>query len=210
MAVPINLKPDKYKIIVEERRKNKRKKSEKLFIKVKSGGFSVAYIDFPEDKKDKIGSPLNEREKKLIRAALKTETPVKMWEGNFVKPLNKRITGVFGSIRKMGDKVLWQHRGVDFSAKVGTPVTAPEKGKVILTGEDFNLHGKTVMLDHGLGVISIYIHLHTIDVKEGDIVKQGQVIGTVGNTGLTTAPNLHWGVYIHSNVVNPLWWLERQ
>lgn len=85
---------------------------------------------------------------------------------------------------------------------------ATNRGRVLLARDDFNLHGKTVLLDHGQGVMSIYLHLSLINVDEGMEVEKGDVIGLVGSTGLATGPHLHFGIYVHGVPVNPIPWIE--
>ena len=88
------------------------------------------------------------------------------------------------------------------------PVRAAAGGRVVLAKE-LVIHGKTIVLDHGQGVISLYIHLSRMDVEKGDRVSKGEEIGAVGQTGLATGPNLHWAVYIHGTPVDPVPWTER-
>ena len=84
----------------------------------------------------------------------------------------------------------------------GTPVICPADGKVILTG-DFFFSGNSVYIDHGLGLIGMFFHLSRIDVAEGDMVEQGQVLGTVGSTGRASGPHLHWGIRYRGSRINP-------
>jgi murein DD-endopeptidase MepM/ murein hydrolase activator NlpD len=103
----------------------------------------------------------------------------------------------------------YYHRGVDYAAGTGSPVFAPAAGYVRLVGtvaQGFQLHGNTVGIDHGQGVVSIFIHLSRINVKEGDFVQPGQVIGAVGSTGVATGPHLHWGLYVNNEAIDPVPW----
>jgi murein DD-endopeptidase MepM/ murein hydrolase activator NlpD len=94
------------------------------------------------------------------------------------------------------------HSGLDFAVPTGTPVAAPADGKVILTG-DYFFNGNTVFLDHGQGLISMYCHLSVIDVKTGDTLARGQVLGKVGATGRVTGAHLHWNVSLNDARVDP-------
>ncbi|QQE65668.1 peptidase [Leptolyngbya sp. BL0902] len=141
-------------------------------------------------------------------------TPERFWNGAMVRPNPGRVTTVYG-VRRYYNGVFAQdyyHRGVDYAAPTGSPVVSPAAGRIALVGrvsEGFELHGNTVGIDHGQGVLSIMIHLHRIDVNEGDFVQAGQGIGTVGSTGISTGPHLHWGLYVNGISVDPVPWRER-
>lgn len=138
-------------------------------------------------------------------------TPQKFWNGAFQRPSDGRISSVYG-VRRYYNGVFaenYYHRGVDYAAPTGTPVVAPASGRVALIGresEGFRLHGNTIGIDHGQGVSSIFIHLSRIDVQEGDFVQTGQRIGAIGATGSATGPNLHWGLNVHGQSVDPVPW----
>lgn len=117
----------------------------------------------------------------------------------FIWPVTGRISGIFGSQRVLNGEPRSPHKGVDIAAPTGTPIVAPAPGVVRLTHDDMFYSGGTVILDHGLGLNSIYIHLHEISVKPGQRLERGEVLGTVGSTGRSTGPHLHWGVS-HSGV----------
>jgi murein DD-endopeptidase MepM/ murein hydrolase activator NlpD len=141
-------------------------------------------------------------------------TPEQFWNGAMVRPNPGQVSTVYG-VRRYYNGVFAQdyyHRGVDYAAPTGSPVVAPAAGRIGLVGrvaEGFELHGNTIGIDHGQGVLSIMIHLSRIDVNEGDFVQVGQVIGAVGSTGASTGPHLHWGLYVHGIAVDPVPWRER-
>lgn len=138
-------------------------------------------------------------------------TPEKLWNGAFVRPNSGEITTVYG-VRRYYNGVFandYYHKGVDYGGGVGSPAMAPAAGKVLLVGrvaDGFRLHGNTIGIDHGQGVASIFLHLSRIDVREGDVVRAGQVVGAVGGTGAVTGPHLHWGLYVHGEAVDPVPW----
>jgi len=138
-------------------------------------------------------------------------TPEKFWDGKLLRPNSGEITTIYG-VRRYYNGVFAQdyyHRGVDYAGAYGSPVVAPAAGRVSLVGREsqgFKIHGNVVGIDHGQGVASILMHLARIDVKEGDVVKAGQVIGTLGSTGASTGPHLHWGLYVHGQSVDPVPW----
>lgn len=123
------------------------------------------------------------------RTTLKT-----FFDTGFMWPVEGPISGVFGSQRILNGEPRSPHNGVDVAAPRGTPVKTMGDGIVALVNQDMFFTGKTVMIDHGLGLTSVYIHMDKITVKEGDFVTKGMQIGTVGATGRVTGPHLHWGV----------------
>ncbi|HEY2346894.1 MAG TPA: M23 family metallopeptidase [Xanthomonadaceae bacterium] len=116
------------------------------------------------------------------------------FDTTFVWPVKGRISGVFGSQRIYNGTPGSAHSGVDIAAAKGTPIHAPAGGIVIFANPDLYLTGGTVLVDHGHGVSSNFLHMSRIDVKVGDRVEQGQVIGLVGATGRATGPHMHWGM----------------
>lgn len=117
-----------------------------------------------------------------------------LYSNDFIWPVSGRISGVYGSQRILNGEPRRPHYGVDIAAPVGTPIRAPAAGVVAFTHPGMYFNGATVLLDHGHGLTSTYIHLSEIQVAAGNWVDQGQVIGAVGASGRATGPHLHWGV----------------
>lgn len=134
-----------------------------------------------------------EEEQKLKKEAFAYVTPYRLWSGNFEAPVDSRTTGEFGTRRTFNHKVQSIHQGLDFRAEIGTPVGAMNGGVVILAREMF-YEGGFVVIDHGQGLATLYMHLSEINVREGDRVEKRQIIGLSGGTGRATAPHLHVGV----------------
>lgn len=126
-----------------------------------------------------------------VRATL---TPETRFLSGFRWPVTGRLSGVFGSQRILNGKPKSPHNGVDVAAPQGTTIVAPAAGVVALAHPDMFYTGKTVMIDHGLGLTSVYAHMDSITVVAGQVVDQGQPIGTVGQTGRATGAHLHWGL----------------
>ena len=122
----------------------------------------------------------------------------------FVIPVKGRISGVFGSQRILNGEPRNPHSGVDIAAPIGTAVHNPADGIARLVVKDTFLMGNVLMIDHGLGVSSIFIHLDSVAVAEGDLVPQGEIVARVGQTGRATGPHLHWGVSVGGTPVDPL------
>ncbi|WP_031423027.1 M23 family metallopeptidase [Xanthomonas euvesicatoria] len=127
----------------------------------------------------------------------------------FIWPVQGRISGRFGNARVYNGQPGAGHSGMDIAVPTGTPVKAPAAGVVTFAAPDLYLTGGTVLLDHGFGVSSNFLHLSRIDVKVGDRVEQGQVIAAVGATGRATGPHLHWGMNWFDIRIDPLLVLER-
>ncbi len=128
----------------------------------------------------------------------------------FIWPLTGRISGRFGNQRIYNGAPGSPHSGMDIAAPSGTPVLAPAAGVVTLVAPDFYLTGGTLLLDHGHGISSNFLHLSRIDVRVGDRVEQGQPIARVGATGRATGPHLHWGMSWFDVRMDPLLVLERR
>ncbi|CAB1079633.1 hypothetical protein JY97_16085 [Alkalispirochaeta odontotermitis] len=123
--------------------------------------------------------------------------------GGFIAPVKGTVTGVYGSQRILNGQPRSPHSGVDIAAARGTAVVSPADGIVRLAAEDMYLMGNTLMVDHGLGLVSIFIHLDSIGAREGERVAQGEIVARVGKTGRATGPHLHWGISVGSTSIDP-------
>lgn len=148
------------------------------------------------------------REDALLAEAYALQTPEKLWEGRWRVPTEGAITSQFGERRSFNDgPVGGNHGGTDFGAAEGTPVTATNSGRVVLARQ-LAIRGNTVIIDHGGGVLSGYAHLSAFAVAEGQLVEKGQRIASMGNSGLSTAPHLHWEISVHGVLVDPMRWVD--
>ena len=127
----------------------------------------------------------------------------------FLRPVEGRISGRFGRARVYNGKAGAPHSGMDIAAPAGTPVRAPAAGIVTFADPDLYLTGGTLLIDHGHGISSNFLHLSRIDVQVGDRVEQGQAIAAVGSTGRSTGPHLHWGMSWFDVRIDPQLVLER-
>ncbi|MEE2694973.1 MAG: M23 family metallopeptidase [Pseudomonadota bacterium] len=139
-----------------------------------------------------------------IQESKKVGLKKRIFTKKFVLPSKGRLSGVYGSQRILNSKPRRPHAGIDIAAKEGTPILAPSSGIIKLTERNMFFTGNTVILDHGVGLISIFAHLNKINVNEGDQIEQGENIGTIGMTGRATGPHLHWGVYLRDVSVDPM------
>jgi murein DD-endopeptidase MepM/ murein hydrolase activator NlpD len=127
----------------------------------------------------------------------------RIWGGEIARPRPGRITSGYGSGREFNGRVQSRHMGTDFAGAVGAPIMAPARGVVALV-DTFHLGGNVVYIDHGAGLVSGYLHLSHADVRAGEMVEAGQVIGAVGATGRVTGPHLHWLVRYGTITVDPM------
>ncbi len=166
--------------------------------------FAVEHLKLPRDKVDldEKGLARWKAEQEQVRKALAEDSRLRLWKANFIEPVHGKKTGIFGSVRIMNGQPRNPHNGEDIGAPLGTDVVASNDGVVRLTVEHI-FSGRGIFLDHGLGLYSMYFHLSEILVKDGDLVKAGQLIGKVGATGRATGPHLHWGVKVNGARVNP-------
>jgi murein DD-endopeptidase MepM/ murein hydrolase activator NlpD len=146
-----------------------------------------------------------EQDKQTKEDAFKTLSPGREWKGSFAAPVNAAISDVFGVERVFNGSVQSTHQGLDFRVPSGTPVSAVNSGRIILARPLF-FEGNCVVIDHGQGLLTLYLHLSKFSVKEGDDVDKGQPIGLSGGTGRATGPHLHlavrWqGVYLNPQVL---------
>ncbi|WP_422921366.1 M23 family metallopeptidase [Sphingomonas donggukensis] len=140
-----------------------------------------------------------------INGARAQDNAVDGWRQRFVWPATGRISGLFGAQRIYKGEPGAYHSGVDVAKPAGAPIVAPADGVVILAADHpFTLEGNLLMLDHGMGLNSAFLHLSRIAVRPGQRVRQGDVIGYVGSTGRATGPHLHWGMKWRGARLDPL------
>jgi len=151
------------------------------------------------------------REPELVRiaAARAVNASAGGWQQDFIWPLTGRISGRFGSQRVYRGEPASYHSGLDIATGgSGNPFVAPAAGVVVLAAESpFTLEGNLLIIDHGQGLNSAFLHLSRIDVREGQRVEQGQVLGAIGATGRVTGPHLHWSIKWHDTRLDPLLFL---
>ena len=167
--------------------------------------FSVQRLTLPTGMVDL--DPETERraiaEGERLQALYRTITPERLWRGAFTRPLGGIEPGTgFGARRIINGQPKMPHSGADYAAPAGTSVVAVNSGKVALVA-DFFFPGRLVAIDHGLGVYTLYFHLESTAVTQGESVERGQTLGTVGATGRATGPHLHFGAHVGGARVDP-------
>jgi murein DD-endopeptidase MepM/ murein hydrolase activator NlpD len=144
-----------------------------------------------------------EREAELLKGVYAASATERLWRPPFLPPVPHRANSRFGARSIFNGEPRSQHAGTDFLSPAGTPVRAPNAGRVVVA-RPLYFSGNTVIVDHGAGVFSMLAHLSRIDVKEGTAVKPGVIVGLVGATGRVTGAHLHWGFRVGGARVDPL------
>jgi murein DD-endopeptidase MepM/ murein hydrolase activator NlpD len=142
------------------------------------------------------------QEKALKQELFSRVEPEREWAGKFLAPVEAQTSDVFGTRRTFNGKVRSVHQGLDYAVPQGTPVSALNRGTVLLARPLF-FEGNCVVLDHGQGLLTLYLHLSELKVKEGDQVERRQEIGLSGGTGRATGPHLHVAVRWQGVYLNP-------
>lgn len=176
---------------------------------VQSGGYGIQYIDIPEELAPLLAPEIRAGEDAFLEGLYTQFTDTAYWDGSFTIPITGTIVSApYGDSRSynQGPEEIF-HTGIDFVGPIGTPIYAPAAGKVVYS-DTLQLRGNTLILDHGLGLMSGYYHLSAIHVEIGDIVEVGQHIADGGSTGLSSGPHLHWDVRIMNSAVDGLQWIE--
>jgi murein DD-endopeptidase MepM/ murein hydrolase activator NlpD len=199
LGVDLDAQPGEREFVLESPEGDARKS---LKTRVLKGSFRVQkltvdpkFVEVPPEEKERVKAD-GER----VNAAYRSAEEARRWTA-FVRPVAFDGTN-FGSRRVYNGKTQSFHAGLDMPAPAGTPVAAAADGRVALAG-DLYFSGGTVLLDHGGGLFTQYMHLSRVDVKDGDVVKKGGVVGLAGATGRVTGPHLHWGARWNGARVNP-------
>jgi len=157
-----------------------------------------AYVNPPADVAERIAQEAKDLERIWAESA-----PERLWTGAFDRPVPQASNSAFGTRSVFNGQPRSPHSGADFMSPAGTPIHAPNSGRVALA-RDLYFSGNTVIIDHGLGLLSLLAHLSVIKVRAGDVVAAGQVVGEVGATGRVTGAHLHWAVRVGGARIDPL------
>jgi murein DD-endopeptidase MepM/ murein hydrolase activator NlpD len=206
LGVDLTLKPENYTLSLTAKTESVEEIPCSATIDVKEGKFATESLkvapNFVQPDPEQLARAEAERER--LRAIFATVTPERLWDGRFRYPLAGITTGGnFGKRRVLNGQPGSPHSGVDFPAPAGTPVYAAQRGRVVLA-EPLYFSGNTVVVDHGLGLYTLYAHFESIAVQPGELVDTGALLGKVGATGRVTGPHLHWGATVNRARTDPL------
>lgn len=185
---------------------NKKGQSKKIDLEVAPTKWDIQKINGVPQKKvtpSKNDQAEIKREQTSVHQALQNGLEQNYWQQGFVQPVIGRISGEFGGQRIMNGIAKASHQGVDVAAAEGTKIKASGDGVVTLSGGDFFYSGNMIVIDHGYNLSTIYAHMKSTNVKIGDSVKKGQIIGEVGKTGRATGAHLHWGASLNGTRFDP-------
>lgn len=143
----------------------------------------------------------------VIKEAKSHSNETSYLDGLFIMPLNGALGTSFGQTRYINGENPYRHSGLDIDGDTGDPIVAANRGEIVFAGELVRT-GNTVIIDHGMQLFSSYLHMSAFDVKAGDFVEKGDLIGKVGSTGFSTGPHLHWAITLYGNYMSPLWLVE--
>ena len=185
-----------------------KEKTENIIKKVFKKKYQIQKIDGLPQKQVTPPKEVYERIKndnKLIASARAIDSDLVFFSKKFIKPIdNAVISGVYGSQRILNGIPKSPHYGVDFAADEGTPIKNMLEGIITLSEKDLYYTGGTVIIDHGHGISTLYMHMKDVNVLKGQVVKQGDLIGTVGKTGRSTGPHLHIQLHWYDMKLDPM------
>ena len=165
--------------------------------------WAVQHLSMARDTARLYNFPGAKKEDAAMFVATRAESPRRLWQGAWSLPAQGRTSTPWGVKRIRNGRPVGRHKGLDIAAPEGAPVSAPAAGKVVLA-QRFKKYGNAVVLDHGQGVTSMYLHMSALAVKKGQTLAKGAPVGKVGMTGVATGPHLHWSVYVHGVSLQPL------
>ena len=205
IGTPPEQKTGRYKLKVYLTREGGSPQEVEKWVEIRPTQFASTWFRLKPAKKKLYVKDLIQKEWARIEKTLLVEDQEQRWSGEFVRPVDGRISMTFGAIEHINGKKTGQHRGFDIAVPSGTQIKAAANGKVVFA-EKLKAFGGTMVIDHGQGVHSLYFHLSKFLAGVGQRVARGEKIALSGNSGISSGPHLHWGMSVHDVRVDPLQW----
>jgi murein DD-endopeptidase MepM/ murein hydrolase activator NlpD len=208
-GIDVDARPGRYTLDLTGVAMNGKRMSFDQVVSVGKANYPISKLRVPKKYTDLDAKTLArvKREQALKSEVFHRITDDRQWSGRFATPVKTATTAVFGAQRTFNGVRQSIHQGLDYQASTGTPVGAVNSGTVILA-RDLFFEGNCVVIDHGQGLLTLYLHLSAVKVKEGDTLTRGQIVGLSGATGRVTGPHLHLAVRWQGIYVNPATMLE--
>ena len=205
VGIDMEQKPGPRRLVIRGRGAAGAAQESSVDFRVKSKRFAEERFSVPPsfDQLDQATLARIRNESERLDKLWKSTTPARLWDGPFLLPVKGEVSSPFGLRRVINGLKRAPHNGVDLKAELGTEILAANHGRVVLRDEFF-FSGKTLVVDHGGGLYTMYFHLNEFQAAEGANVHKGEVIGKVGMTGRVTGPHLHWGARLQGARVDPL------
>jgi len=203
-GVDMDQKPGDYVLALSLSLAGGKRAKREVEIRVSRRDYGTDHLTLPKDKVELTPESLArvEADQQALGQAWHSPSPEALWSGAFIRPVPGEVSGQFGRRRVINGEKKSPHTGQDLRAVMDEPVKASNAGRVALVRDCF-FSGNSVILDHGLGLYTMYFHLDQVKVKEGDLVEKGQVLGLAGMSGRATGPHLHWGFRLLGSRVDP-------
>jgi murein DD-endopeptidase MepM/ murein hydrolase activator NlpD len=204
VGLDLDLKPGSYAVVVTARTPAGPLSSREMLtvgakqFPTRTLKVNPAFVEPPPGELERIA-----RENARLRTMWASSSPRALWTGAFIRPVTDAANSRFGSRSIFNGKKSGPHTGADFLSGAGTPIKAPNAGVVVLA-ENLYFSGNTVVIDHGLGLFSLFAHLSAFEVHEGQTVATNDLLGLVGATGRVTGPHLHWAIRASGARIDPL------
>ncbi len=206
LGVPLDAKPGDHGYVLTLEGEARRRIEGRLM--VVDGKYRTDVITLPPKSRDPKLLEIMRQENRVVQEVLDRRSDTQSWSGIFKRPVPGRVTSPYGNRRVYKGLRQGTHRGVDLAGAEGSKVLAPAAGTVVLARR-FTTLGGTAVVDHGLGIFSIYMHLSEFVAAEGARVATGDIIAKIGQTGMVTGPHLHWGMVVNDVRVDPMEWTAR-
>ena len=204
IALGVDLKPGTYDVVIHLKPSRGTPKDIPFKLAISRGTFPSKNIRVARRFTSPTSADIKriDRERELLGRIYGASVPGWLGSGRFVMPLKGKTSGVFGERRVFNDDSVSRHRGIDILSPEGVPVKASNAGKVVLA-RNLYFSGNTVIINHGIGLFSIYCHLSKTIVREGSFADKGKILGYTGSTGRSTGPHLHWGLRLVDEYADP-------